>query len=157
MLYSTQKLKILLKFIILKVQKMKKILATCLFLGLIFSCSEKNEQTTETKNTSSEVTNSIETNANETSNTANQTSEITEEIALNPEHGLPGHRCDLPVGAPLDGSVSPQNSQPQMQTSPSQANPFTSGGASSGQGRINPEHGMPGHLCEYPVGAVIPG
>lgn len=26
---------------------------------------------------------------------------ITKEVKLNPEHGAPGHKCEIPVGAPL--------------------------------------------------------
>jgi hypothetical protein len=31
---------------------------------------------------------------------------------MNPEHGQPGHRCDISVGAPLNSPVSPNNSTP---------------------------------------------
>src|SRR5690606_21418634 len=27
-------------------------------------------------------------------------------VKLNPPHGEPGHRCEIPVGAPLDGSAA---------------------------------------------------
>lgn len=30
-----------------------------------------------------------------------------EGVKLNPAHGEPGHRCEIPVGAPLDGSAAP--------------------------------------------------
>src|SRR5690554_7981985 len=29
--------------------------------------------------------------------------EMGEEIVLNPPHGEPGHRCEIPVGSPLNG------------------------------------------------------
>ena len=56
---------------------------------------------------------------------------------LNPEHGQPGHRCDLPVGAPL--------------------NPVIDSAAlkTSGAPKTNPAHGMPGHRCDLPVGAAL--
>jgi hypothetical protein len=55
---------------------------------------------------------------------------------LNPEHGLPGHRCDLPVGAPLTISAEKKSSAP---VSP----------------KTNPQHGMPGHRCDLAVGAPL--
>ncbi|MBQ0117321.1 MAG: hypothetical protein KBS98_05315 [Flavobacterium sp.] len=46
----------------------------------------------------------------------------------NPAHGQPGHRCELPVGAPLDGSVKPgqNNAVPGTQNTGSQAPANTS-------------------------------
>jgi len=93
----------------------------------------------------------------------------------NPEHGQPGHRCDIPVGAPLDtppgGNGNPMSS---AQPAPAQGGqPFlvndqaksrimqeqgqpaaTSAGSNSGN--INPAHGQPGHRCDIPVGQPIP-
>ncbi|HYK77094.1 MAG TPA: hypothetical protein VEV16_08960 [Daejeonella sp.] len=56
---------------------------------------------------------------------------------LNPEHGQPNHRCDLPVGAPL--------------------NPVIDSAAlnTAGAPKTNPAHGMPGHRCDLPVGAAL--
>lgn len=69
---------------------------------------------------------------------------------LNPEHGKPGHRCDIAVGAPLDGSPAPFTApltsplatpqQPAQQT-------VTAG--------LNPSHGQPGHRCDIAVGAPL--
>ena len=55
---------------------------------------------------------------------------------LNPEHGLPGHRCDLPIGAPLTITAEKKATAP--------AKPKT-----------NPQHGMPGHRCDLAVGAPL--
>jgi hypothetical protein len=69
--------------------------------------------------------------------------------ALNPEHGKPGHRCEIPVGAPL--SSAPANTtatQPQV-TLPQPAAP-----AKTPAG-INPPHGQPGHRCDIAVGAPL--
>jgi hypothetical protein len=80
--------------------------------------------------------------------------------ALNPAHGVPGHRCELAVGAPLNAPASaPQNqplvSQPPVQGSaaalPSSA-PATPSKSSAG---LNPAHGMPGHRCDIAVGASL--
>lgn len=69
---------------------------------------------------------------------------------LNPEHGQPGHRCDIAVGAPLNGSPAPLATpltsplaipqQPALQT-------VTAG--------LNPSHGQPGHRCDIAVGASL--
>lgn len=54
--------------------------------------------------------------------------------ALNPEHGQLGHRCDIPVGAPLVAKEKPVDTQIRQ---------------------LNPEHGQPGHRCDIPVGAPL--
>ena len=62
---------------------------------------------------------------------------------LNPEHGQPGHRCEIPVGAPLNGSgATPiQNNGAQNQAN-----------AAPSSGMLNPAHGQPGHRCDVKVG-----
>ena len=83
-------------------------------------------------------------------------------LALNPEHGQPGHRCDIPVGASLNSAPTAVTTQPasvlppsiqsqEIQPSPVQQAPT---GVSSG-GVLNPEHGQPGHRCDIPVGAPL--
>ena len=75
---------------------------------------------------------------------------------LNPEHGKPGHRCDIAVGAPL-------NSTPATTTTPNNTpavdiqktlTPATTNGSASKTG-LNPEHGKPGHRCDIAVGAPL--
>ncbi len=101
---------------------------------------------------------------------------------LNPAHGQPGHRCDIPAGAPL-------NSAPQKNTTPKVANENTAvapaqtivnpgtmpalqptqapqnteaaNGApalisNSSGAKLNPEHGKPGHDCKVAVGQPLP-
>lgn len=71
--------------------------------------------------------------------------------ALNPEHGLPGHRCDIPVGTPLD---QPTSMQTQQTTDFMKANtpPVRVNGQEL---KKNPAHGEPGHRCDIPVGADL--
>lgn len=98
-------------------------------------------------------------------------------VKLNPPHGEPGHRCEIAVGAPLDGSgtptqapqVQPQapanngqgflsggNTQaPQAQATPQQAAPAQQT-APGMQGKPNPAHGQPGHRCDVSVGQPLP-
>ncbi len=69
----------------------------------------------------------------------------TGELLLNPEHGVSGHRCDLPVGAPLKASAEGMPvalPQPSNQAAPAGL-------------KNNPAHGLPGHRCDLPVGAPL--
>ena len=79
-------------------------------------------------------------------------------VKLNPPHGQPGHRCDISVGAPLDGSApaSPtiQTSVPTS-TTPININTATPPPAGSASGKVNPPHGQPGHRCDIAVGAPL--
>lgn len=78
---------------------------------------------------------------------------------VNPAHGQPYHRCDIPVGAPLNSSVNgtattQQPNQVQMQpqvqtiTQSAPAKIITPKG-------MNPPHGQPNHRCDIPVGAPL--
>ena len=78
---------------------------------------------------------------------------------VNPAHGQPNHRCDIPVGAPLNsaanGTTTPSQPnqvqmQPQVQTivQPSTVKTVTPKG-------MNPPHGQPNHRCDIPVGAPL--
>ena len=86
---------------------------------------------------------------------------------MNPEHGQPGHRCDIAVGAPLSSAPAVATSATQavpapqaagvaqgIQVSPASATPATAAPA-SGSGKLNPAHGQPGHDCAIPVGAPL--
>jgi hypothetical protein len=67
---------------------------------------------------------------------------------VNPAHGQPGHRCDIPVGADL-GSPAQSNTA----TPPPITTPVTTGTVAAG---TNPAHGQPGHDCSVAVGAPLP-
>jgi len=69
---------------------------------------------------------------------------------LNPEHGKPGHRCDISVGAPLNSKPTTAASatpQPPVQVSTTPKTVTAPG--------MNPPHGEPGHKCEIAVGAPL--
>ncbi|WP_026837106.1 hypothetical protein [Gillisia sp. JM1] len=73
--------------------------------------------------------------------------------ALNPVHGQPGHRCDLPVGAPLDQAASTSLQQTNTTTLNPNVSPVrVDGGVTPTK---NPAHGQPGHDCSKPVGADL--
>ncbi|MEM0517662.1 MULTISPECIES: hypothetical protein [Aequorivita] len=66
---------------------------------------------------------------------------------INPAHGQPGHRCDIPVGAPLNAAAGSANKAPAINSS--NAVPVSTPASGSG---INPPHGQPGHRCDIKVG-----
>lgn len=73
-----------------------------------------------------------------------QPTPATDAKGLNPEHGKPGHRCDIPVGAPLSSPINKQNPTTTQQTSTTKTQPG-----------MNPPHGEPGHRCDIAVGAPL--
>lgn len=90
---------------------------------------------------------------------------------LNPPHGEPGHRCDIPVGAPLNTPPATGAGTSPMQTQIERAVPVPAPSSqspaqlpqqspaptnASGSGNVNPAHGQPGHRCDIPVGAPLP-
>ncbi|MGM0392216.1 MAG: hypothetical protein ACQEWG_01520 [Bacteroidota bacterium] len=104
-------------------------------VSLMVSCKDEEKNETTPAQTQVESTNS------NTKTTA----------TLNPKHGLPGHRCDIPVGAPLDqaaGNTTTQN-PPPVSTG---ASPVWTSDAAPVK---NPPHGQPGHDCAVPVGADL--
>lgn len=93
---------------------------------------------------------------------------------LNPPHGQPYHRCDIPVGSPLPAD-SPQQSSTTAAAVPASApvdrsmiptveNASRTGGSAGSQAtassgtppRLNPPHGQPFHRCDIPVGSPLP-
>jgi hypothetical protein len=107
------------------------------------------------------------------------------EVMLNPPHGQPFHRCDIPVGAPLpsqSAGTATQTSNSQVQVNTPQvtapaARTTTSSGAptienarrmNTGQAQstapansgskpaLNPPHGQPYHRCDIAVGSPLP-
>ena len=93
---------------------------------------------------------------------------------LNPPHGQPFHRCDIPVGSPLSAaapakSVSAQPApainrtgmSPTLENAArlnnSQANNQTAPAISTGTApKLNPPHGQPFHRCDIAVGSPLP-
>jgi len=81
---------------------------------------------------------------------------------LNPEHGKPGHRCDIPVGAALNSppgtapATAPvtSNAAPAVIQTQAPAPVVAQPTAENGQ-RLNPQHGQPGHDCAVPVGSPL--
>jgi hypothetical protein len=101
---------------------------------------------------------------------------------INPAHGQPGHRCDIPAGAPLNSApqktTAPKtvNTNTTVAATPTIVNPSTmpalqptqavqNNDAANGTpalmpnatgAKLNPEHGKPGHDCKVAVGQPLP-
>jgi hypothetical protein len=92
---------------------------------------------------------------------------------MNPSHGQPGHRCDIPVGAPLNsppanntvatstGNTAQSGTTTQNFTvSPPANNPVPALLSTAETPKVaegmNPAHGQPGHRCDIAVGAPLP-
>ena len=87
-------------------------------------------------------------------------------VALNPQHGQPGHRCDIDEGAPLNAPAT--NIQPNvptiLPTTPSSTTTTTATNinaqkvlppVNTSTTALNPKHGDPGHRCDIAVGAPL--
>ncbi|MBB4118570.1 hypothetical protein GGR32_000850 [Mesonia hippocampi] len=88
----------------------------------------------------------------------------------NPPHGEPGHRCGIPVGAPLDGSATQSGNNANLlnkdlygntgnttQKANTTVQPRAKQQTAEGmQGKPNPPHGQAGHRCDVKVGEPLP-
>lgn len=74
-------------------------------------------------------------------------------VALNPKHGMPGHRCDIPEGAPLNSAPANASANQPVISSPVLGQPAVN---SASTVRLNPPHGEPGHDCAVEVGKPLP-
>ena len=151
-----------------------------LFIGLltaaITSCNsgiDQNAKPVSSVQSASSLINLPATNATPFVNSVdtNKPSVITPllnsgNVASNPAHGQPGHRCESTVGAPVSNpttnnslsnlitnttpaTIQPQNPtlnnlQPQLPTSTSKSS-----------GAVNPAHGQPGHRCDLTAEAPL--
>jgi hypothetical protein len=103
---------------------MKLIPMLALSALLVVAC--KKEESASTEDVTTEAVSTAETTetATEAEGVPTQEANVpapaaasTKAVALNPPHGQPGHKCEIPVGAPLDGSGGktpvPTANQPQ--------------------------------------------
>lgn len=84
---------------------------------------------------------------------------------MNPPHGQPKHRCDIPVGAPLNSPVAKTATAPKttVVSTPATTNTTTvppllatSPEVAPTPEGMNPPHGQPKHRCDIAVGAPLP-
>ncbi len=85
---------------------------------------------------------------------ATQTNSAAATGKLNPAHGLPGHRCDIAVGAPLN-SAAVTNAAVPVTNKNVVAAPISLPQPAKSNVRLNPAHGAPGHDCAVAVGQPL--
>ena len=141
-------------------KKINSILCAVSVSLVMTACSTGSENESENK-ASDSVSLSAEQPQNVTlSAPTQQTGNASTNAAaegINPPHGQPGHRCDIPDGAPLNSQpkTNSTNTQgtisPQIQTAIS---PVIQTPVQTTEG-MNPAHGEPGHDCSIPVGSPL--
>lgn len=83
----------------------------------------------------------------------NETTASAGAINVNPAHGQPNHRCDIPVGAPLNSPASaPATTATAAPIQQTVASPAPKQVTAKG---MNPPHGEKNHRCDIPVGAPL--
>ena len=89
---------------------------------------------------------------------------------LNPPHGQPYHRCDIPVGSPLNAAAAPAKTNqvvnrtgtaPTLENAarlnnPQLKNSIVPAPTNSAPPKLNPPHGQPFHRCDIAVGSPLP-
>ena len=121
------------------------------FTSLFFiSCQDAKETSKEATDVVPEATleqkmQQLESVAPTSNSNSNSSTSMT---GANPPHGQPGHRCDIAVGAPLDGSSPVKASATPSNPVQIQSNSVME---TTGEG-LNPAHGQPGHRCDIKVG-----
>jgi hypothetical protein len=85
-----------------------------------------------------------------------QTASVAVAKGMNPPHGQSGHRCDIPVGSPLNTPIANTNSAntPVVSNTNITVPSPTVTTAKTPKG-MNPPHGQPGHRCDISVGAPL--
>jgi len=124
----------------------RNIIACCLFVSLV-SCESQSDNNSQSQSvvfpasTRTGPVPIVGTPLNANNNYSSTPAGDNAQVTLNPQHGQPGHRCDLAVGAPLPSYTS---------------NNSTSSPNGNEQVTLNPQHGQPGHRCDLAVGAPLP-
>ena len=78
---------------------------------------------------------------------------------LNPAHGMPGHLCEIEVGAPLSSAPAKVGTAATAKTNGAVPQPITFPATSTAKTvtskGMNPPHGETGHRCDITVGAPL--
>lgn len=140
---------------------MKQLIPAAAFLFLTFfvSCDNKpdNKDQVAAPSVLPSTTNPILAGSSDSLAASNQG------VTLNPQHGEPGHRCDIAVGAPLNAPATTSTIQPNVPTAvpaapTAAANTETkkvTPNSTPATAALNPKHGEPGHRCDIAVGAPL--
>ncbi len=129
--------------ILQKIAKKALLILGIVAISVTYSCKDN-------KTTDSTEIDAVETTQNPTNTSTDGN------VALNPAHGEPGHRCEIPVGAPLNGETkTPEIKATQSSPVIMNQNSGAPANTNSSTAQLNPAHGQPGHRCEIPVGAPL--
>ena len=157
-----------------KIEKMRILPLLIASAAVLYSCDKKVASSTDSSAAATSISDSSTLAGTSaavdlaTDATVVVANEPSDKPALNPEHGLPYHRCEIPVGAPLDSSPA-QNPAPQVVPQQSAANnsfntnpispslaPSSAPAQATGPKPVlNPAHGEPHHRCDLEVGAPL--
>lgn len=174
---------------------MKKILYSFIVLSmLLVSCKKETKEETISEEIAADSTptdttaavvptqpNTNGTNPNTIMNQPNasgmqatpaQSQPVAVGKGMNPAHGQPGHKCEIPVGAPLNSTPTKTNAPQtvvqkqvvtpqQLQNGSANIGPVNQSPASTASPvatapGMNPPHGQEGHVCAVPVGSPLP-
>lgn len=161
------------------------VMGLLLFIGLS-SCTPSNNDSKQEPRLPALQQNQVQENSVNSESPAPATIENTGEVQndnnngvmLNPPHGQPGHRCEIPVGAPLNSPTvnSGQQTSPggaaatapairnnsmaptienANRITPSQTR-TTAAPQTGTKPANNPPHGQPWHRCDIAVGSPLP-
>jgi hypothetical protein len=159
--------KILYLDLVIKTLFMKSFLSLLFVTSLLLTSCKKEAETQNTTPTNvvpfTEVGRQMKTEAAAANQPQNTTAQPTTTAAgANPAHGQPGHRCDIPVGAPLNSPIAtttPQQNKPvpaatvTTTTTPTVTTTVPTTPTPEG---MNPPHGQENHRCDIAVGAPLP-
>lgn len=149
-----------------KQKNMKYIVLLIASAALLYSCDENKSSTPVAETTeavqvdgaeTATVAENVESSpATATTQNPETTNPSAERPALNPPHGQPFHRCEIPVGAPIDsqpGQNPAQQAQPQQGLEMFNISPSEKPAQATGpKPTLNPAHGQPHHRCDIKVG-----
>lgn len=137
---------------------MRKVIIAFFTLGILTSfvaCNNNSEVDTSTNHDSSSVaaTTPVGSNQNPAISAAPASDSLTSP-GVNPPHGQPGHRCDIPDGTPLTPPTEVNATSSLSATNPLSVSPQSVASPTAGS-KPNPAHGAPGHDCSIPVGSPL--
>lgn len=130
-----------------------------------------NSAPTQAQTATTQPTQTVQVNPTQQNVVTTTVAPVKVAKGMNPSHGQPGHRCDIPVGAPLNSPVAAkpvantvqsgsttQNftvTPPAGNTNPVPSLLSTEAPVATAEG-MNPPHGQTGHRCDIAVGAPLP-
>lgn len=125
-------------------------MAVMLSIPIIVACKDEKAATQPSTQQAQELTLEQKKQMLQNAAPASNTATGNNNVAMNPAHGQPGHRCDIPVGAPLNSAGGASNNIPvqTIDLNKEKSVPMPSSAANG----INPPHGQPGHRCDIKVG-----